>query len=464
MLVFAAPFDWIHINGVAMLNYDGACTWTWSATMTSGAGMAIVEASLYCEGGLVVSERRRLLHAGRFRLVKLLLAFGRHNGHVPAAGKLRSDGDGRRLHGIDHHLDHPGPGLMHVYTLQAHRIASRSWPTRSQALRSCLTPDKIIVVQGPYGRHGDTDRRLTAAIGRGPGRRNPGGPRLPAGGTYAKQPALYAWLLNEAIPEKRVGGHSARRLLPHPATDLARLARRPRRRRPRPPRRRKVRTFTTPGWPSPAAAPTFAPPHWSGDFRLWPATREEDYETCEPGWWHADRVNLWHRTEAGHKLAEIRQRFPAAIAAETEAAGPPASRCPAYDPETQVFAFTEPRKLICYGCTDRPEGCWKNRDFGCTREYKKAEEARGPFRPLPAGQVEPTRRTAARRRPRAVPVLRPAHAARFAPSRRPCRGSGDPHPRIATAGVQGRDGHRHQRGRDTTKRGSSSASRSYGTT
>ncbi len=62
------------------------------------------------------------------------------------------------------------------------------------------------------------------------------------------------------------------------------------------------------------------------------------------------------------------------VAAETEAPTATSPAVPIYDPDTQVFAFTEPRKLICYGCFERPEGCWKNREFGCTREYKTAEE------------------------------------------------------------------------------------------
>jgi len=51
VLIFAPPFDWIHIRGYAMLS-DGSCVWGMSGTFTSGAAIAIIEAILFCEGGL----------------------------------------------------------------------------------------------------------------------------------------------------------------------------------------------------------------------------------------------------------------------------------------------------------------------------------------------------------------------------------------------------------------------------
>ncbi len=51
LLVFAPPFDWIHISGYAMMS-DGTCVWGMAGTFTNGAGIAIIEASLFCEGGL----------------------------------------------------------------------------------------------------------------------------------------------------------------------------------------------------------------------------------------------------------------------------------------------------------------------------------------------------------------------------------------------------------------------------
>lgn len=51
VLTFAAPFDFIHITGLAMLAADGGCTWSFARTFTSGAAMAVVETSLYCEEG-----------------------------------------------------------------------------------------------------------------------------------------------------------------------------------------------------------------------------------------------------------------------------------------------------------------------------------------------------------------------------------------------------------------------------
>ena len=51
LLIFAPPFDWIHISGYAMMS-DGTCVWSMAGTFTDGAGIAIIEASLFCEGKL----------------------------------------------------------------------------------------------------------------------------------------------------------------------------------------------------------------------------------------------------------------------------------------------------------------------------------------------------------------------------------------------------------------------------
>ncbi len=103
-----------------------------------------------------------------------------------------------------------------------------------------------------------------------------------------------------------------------------------------------------------------------------------------------------------------------AVAAETEAPTATSPAVPSYDPDTQVFAFTEPRKLICYGCTDRPDGCWKNREFGCMREYRKAEEEAVLSGRCPLGKWNPP----------AAPLANP--------SRKPCPSCDLPTPEIRT--------------------------------
>ena len=61
----------------------------------------------------------------------------------------------------------------------------------------------------------------------------------------------------------------------------------------------------------------YAAPDWLRKHsRLAGTPRRAVRKGCEPGFWHADRVNLWHRTPAEDKLAEIRRRFPSSAFAE----------------------------------------------------------------------------------------------------------------------------------------------------
>ncbi len=246
---------------------------------------------------------------------------------------------------------------MHVYTLQAHRSFD-VLANQVQALRTFLTPDKITVVQGPYGRQGDSDRRLTLRSAAALAVEILELPRMPPGGTYAKQPAIYAHLVNKAIPQGQEAIILHGDCFPTRPMSLAKLLERcSAAGRGHEDSGRPHLHYT---WLALAGdRPPFVPPYWDADFRLWPATREGEYEHCAPGWWHADRVNLWHKMEAAHKLAEIGRRFPCEVQAETELA--PLTMSPAmfYD-RTAMIETPEAdfRREVCRDCKELPEGCW----------------------------------------------------------------------------------------------------------
>ena len=102
-------------------------------------------------------------------------------------------------------------------------------------------------------------------------------------------------------------------------------------------------------------------------------------ESCEPCFWHLDKVGHGHLLE--EKLDLLRQRFGELPPPLTEPAPQPPTAQPVYDPE----ALHEPpeaqrRRDICRTCGERPEGCWMKRESQWTRPLENCGKFRAAQR------------------------------------------------------------------------------------
>ena len=205
---------------------------------------------------------------------------------------------------------------MIVYTLQSN-ASFGVLGNQVQAIRDYLAPEKIVVVQGPYGGVRMSEVRLTEASAEKL-RVEILEVRGLTGTGFALQPHLFAWILTQEPGRDRIILQAdtfpvrpltvAELLDGHPAAGRGHL--------------RDGKPYLHYTWLCVSKEWTgeFMPPYWDGPFRLWNATRDGLYENCEPGWWHADRINQWHLWNVTDKSEEVRKRYPTTLAAETEPA------------------------------------------------------------------------------------------------------------------------------------------------
>ena len=104
-----------------------------------------------------------------------------------------------------------------------------------------------------------------------------------------------------------------------------------------------------------------------------------------------DEGNGWYRHECRACARTV--KTPTVLAIRQCTAG-----TEVYDPQAMVEPpESDRRRGICNGCTDRPEGCWKARDYDCQKKLKAAERhavnfGRCPLqkweqpKPLPPGE------------------------------------------------------------------------------
>ena len=205
---------------------------------------------------------------------------------------------------------------MIAYTLQAHG-SFQVLGNQVQAIRDYLAPERIVVVQGPYLGPLNSKVRLTQASADTLGVEILEAPNFPQVGPMLQRP-LFAWVLEQSHGSDRVILQAdtfpirpmtmSDLLAGHLAAGRGYW------------RDGKLRVEYTWLAVSKEWVETFTPPYWEGDFKIWPVVREGEWENCEPGWWHADRINTWHIPGGIDRFEEVRRRYPTQLVAETEPA------------------------------------------------------------------------------------------------------------------------------------------------